>query len=48
MIDIRILREEPERVRKAMIDLKAEDAPVEDAISLDKRSEIPDQRRSEA
>ena len=37
MLDIRLLREEPEQVRQAMIDLGAEDAPVEDAISLDRR-----------
>ncbi|MCP4168968.1 MAG: serine--tRNA ligase [Chloroflexi bacterium] len=37
MLDIRLLRDEPDLVRQAMIDLNAEDAPIEDAISLDKR-----------
>ncbi len=37
MLDIRLLRDEPDLVRKAMIDLNAEDAPIEDAINLDKR-----------
>ncbi len=37
MLDIRLLREEPERVRQAMIDLGAVDAPVEEAIALDVR-----------
>ena len=37
MLDIKLLREDPDRVRQAMLDLNAEDAPVEDAISLDKR-----------
>jgi len=37
MLDIRLLREQPERVRQAMIDLQAEDAPVDEAIRLDER-----------
>ncbi len=37
MLDIRLLRDEPDLVRQAMIDLNAEDAPIEDAINLDKR-----------
>ncbi|RME85795.1 MAG: serine--tRNA ligase [Caldilineae bacterium] len=37
MLDIRLLREEPERVKQAMIDLNAVDAPVDEAIALDKR-----------
>lgn len=37
MIDIRLLREEPDRVRQAMIALGATDAPVEEAIQLDAR-----------
>ncbi|NOZ49270.1 MAG: serine--tRNA ligase [Chloroflexi bacterium] len=37
MLDIRLLREEPERVRQAMIDLQAADAPVDQAIALDER-----------
>ncbi|NOX60901.1 MAG: serine--tRNA ligase [Chloroflexi bacterium] len=37
MLDIRLLREEPERVREAMKVLGAEDAPVDEAIALDKR-----------
>ena len=37
MLDIRLIREEPERVCQAMIDLGASDAPVEDAYRLDKR-----------
>ena len=37
MLDIRLLREEPDRVREAMKVLGAEDAPVDEAIALDKR-----------
>ena len=37
MLDIRLLREEPDRVRQAMIDLQAADAPVDQAIALDER-----------
>lgn len=37
MLDIRLIREESQRVRQAMIDLGALDAPVEEAIRLDAR-----------
>ncbi len=37
MLDIRLLREEPDRVRQAMVALGATDAPVEEAIQLDAR-----------
>jgi len=37
MIDIKLLRENPDLVREAMKKLGAEDAPVEDAIRLDQR-----------
>ena len=37
MIDIKLLREQPDMVREAMKKLGAEDAPVEEAIRLDKR-----------
>lgn len=37
MLDIRLIREEPDRVRAAMSDLGAVDAPVETAIALDLR-----------
>ena len=37
MLDIKLLREHPERVRQAMRDLFAEDAPVDDALNLDQR-----------
>ncbi len=37
MLDIRLLREHPDRVRQAMIDLQAPDAPVDQAIALDER-----------
>ena len=37
MIDIKLLREQPDMVREAMKKLGAEDAPVEEAIQLDKR-----------
>lgn len=37
MLDIRLLREEPDRVRQAMTALGATDAPVEEAIALDVR-----------
>jgi len=37
MLDIKLLREQPERVRQAMRDLFAEDAPIDDAINLDMR-----------
>ncbi len=37
MLDIRLLREEPDRVRQAMVALGATDAPVEEAIQLDTR-----------
>jgi len=37
MIDIKLLREQPDLVRDAMKKLGAEDAPVEEAIRLDQR-----------
>ncbi|MCO6452283.1 MAG: serine--tRNA ligase [Caldilineales bacterium] len=37
MLDIKLLRENPDLVRQAMSDLQATDAPVEDAIRLDLR-----------
>jgi glutamate-1-semialdehyde 2,1-aminomutase len=37
MLDIRLLRDEPDRVRQAMVALGATDAPVEEAIALDAR-----------
>ena len=37
MLDIKLLREQPEMVRQAMRDLFAEDAPIDDAINLDLR-----------
>lgn len=37
MLDIRLIREDSHRVRQAMIDLGALDAPVEEAIRLDAR-----------
>jgi len=37
MLDIKLLREQPEMVRQAMRDLFAEDAPIDDAINLDMR-----------
>lgn len=37
MLDIRLIREDTQRVRQAMIDLGAMDAPVEEAIRLDAR-----------
>ena len=37
MIDIKLLREQPDMVREAMKKLGAEDAPVDEAIALDKR-----------
>ncbi|MCS7039321.1 MAG: serine--tRNA ligase [Caldilineales bacterium] len=37
MLDIRLLREEPDRVRQAIVALGATDAPVEEAIQLDAR-----------
>lgn len=37
MLDIRLLREEPERVRQAMVALGAADAPVDEAIHYDHR-----------
>ncbi|HID35101.1 MAG TPA: serine--tRNA ligase, partial [Anaerolineae bacterium] len=37
MIDIKLLREQPDMVREAMEKLNATDAPVDEAIRLDKR-----------